>query len=174
MQEFINSNPEANPLALKLTRELSLHASTPQRTHESNMITTLSQLTSLAESGHRLDAVRLEKNYRPTQSAFALIKAAHKGLSFETYEMILQSSWGKFQIMGDNLYLLGLKVSVIQYCTDDAMQEIYYIKYCASRNIAYTLHEVLADREKLNNYSRRYNGSVKYADRLLSLYEANK
>lgn len=139
------------------------------------MITTLSQLTAIVESNEINCAVRIEPAYRPDLTvALPLIRKHHPGrLSHATYEMILRCSWGRFQIMGDNLYKLGLKVSVIEYCNDADMQEIFYYRYCESRKIAYTLEEVLSDRKKLENYAWRYNGSRAYANRLQSVYDAN-
>ncbi len=174
MQTLSELNSDAHPLTLKLTQWGMSTPSNNPPIPESKTITTLSQLTQIVESGGRLDAVRLEKNYHPDTKAFALIKKYHPGLSFETYEMMLQSSWGKFQIMGDNLYLLGLSDTLLEYCGSNLMQEIFYSKYCVSRNIAYTLDEVLKDSAKLEHYALRYNGSKKYANTLMAAYNKSK
>lgn len=135
------------------------------------MITTLSQLIAQVESNSRLDAVRFEPAYHPDKRAFALAQKAWPGLSYNTYEVMLACSWGEFQIMGDNLYLLGLDCSLPKFCADADMQCLYFKRFCASRNIDYTLAEIFGDRTKLQNFAHRYNGDpIAYSTRMLNVY----
>lgn len=138
------------------------------------MITDISQLVAQAESSGRISAIRHEPAYRPDERAFKLAKIYHPGLSRTTYAMLLASSWGLYQIMGDNLFLLGLKVSLLDYWKDADMQAVFFHKYCASRNIAFTLEEILTDLDRRRLFARKYNGSYEYAIRLMQVYEQNK
>lgn len=137
------------------------------------MISSISQLVAQVESGGNQWAVRFEPSYHPDAKAFLNARVAMPGLSFVTYETLLACSWGQFQIMGDNLYMLGLKVSLQEYCSDPAMQEMFFLRFCAQRNIAYTLDEILNDDAKRQDFAHHYNGNtIGYSTRMLSVYHA--
>lgn len=112
------------------------------------MITTLSQLIAKSESNSTISAVRFEPAYHPDTRAFSLAQKAMPGLSYATYEMFLACSFGLYQIMGDNLYLLGLDKPLSVYWNDADMQADFFNRFCTQRRIAYSLTEVINDPVK--------------------------
>ena len=140
------------------------------------MITTLSQLIAKCESNATISAVRFEPAYHPDTRAFALAQRFNPGLSYATYEMFLACSFGLYQIMGDNLYLLGLDQPFSVFWNEADMQTDYFNRFCMQRNIAYSLDDVINNTQKGMDFSHHYNGdrTGKYYARLLSIYNASK
>ena len=139
------------------------------------MITTLSQLIALVESNNHSNAVRYEELYSPDYRAHALVRVYQSGLSDSTYRILLASSWGKYQIMGDQLYLLGLKTDIRTFWSDEAAQDDFFNRFIFARNIAYTLDQVINDEECRTNFAHHYNGNaIVYGARMLQVYEVNK
>lgn len=134
------------------------------------MIQTISELIAQAESNNRLSALRFEPSYHPTEYAYPKITKYHPGLSKSTYDTILASSWGKYQIMGDNLYMLGLRSTILDFWQDETLQDQYFNGFIKSREIDFTLEEILNDKEKRDKFSHRYNGSTVYGERLVGIY----
>lgn len=141
------------------------------------MISSISQLIALVESNGDINALRFEPAYHPDKRAYPLIRQFHPGLSLVTYDTILATSWGHYQIMGDNLYMLGLRSPILDYWKDADLQAVFFNRFCVQRNISYTLDEVLNNAEKRADFAHHYNGGGNipgYSARLLSVYEENK
>jgi len=138
------------------------------------MIATLQDLVSAVESSNNPKIWRFEPNYKPSQSGLSNIKKYYKGLSNATYNIVLASSWGLYQIMGDNLYNMGLQVSIMDYLDDVNLQGEYYKKYVTSRNIDYSLAEIISNPASRDNFSLRYNGSIGYGVVLVDTYNRLK
>lgn len=138
------------------------------------MITTLSQLVARVESSGRPGALRLEPLYKPSQAALAICARYNPGLSLATREMICRTSWGLYQVMGDNLYLQGLETSILDFWKDEGAQLGAFKRYVVRRGIDYTLDEILTDKKKREHFALRYNGSIKYAARLIEIYNSLK
>lgn len=135
------------------------------------MITNISQLIAQVESNGNINALRFEPAYHPDPRAFLPARTALPGMSFQTYETILATSWGLYQIMGDNLYLLGLKVPILEYWKDPDLQAVYFNRFCVGRNISYSLDEVLNDDKKRQDFAHHYNGNtIGYSTRMLKVY----
>lgn len=135
------------------------------------MITTLSQLIAQTESANKVDALRLEPAYHPSAANIQRCLAAHKKqISLSTAEMICRTSWGLYQIMGDNIYSMGFTAPILEYWKDPEIQLDFFKRYCLRANIDYTLAEVLNEKNKRDNFAKRYNGSLIYSDRLLKIY----
>jgi hypothetical protein len=137
------------------------------------MITTLSELIARVESAGNLFAVRLEPKYNPAQSN-ALKCAGVNRCTYPTAEMLCRCSWGLYQIMGDNLYSLGLDVPISRYWNDAEMQADYFAKFLEAKKINFTLDQILNDKDTRERFALKYNGSLLYADRLINVYNQAK
>jgi hypothetical protein len=137
------------------------------------MITTLSELIAQTESANKPFALRFEPHYQPSQ-ANVLKCAAMNQCTYPTAEMICRCSWGLFQIMGDNLYSLGLDMSISQYWTDTDIQATYFHRFLAAKKIDFELDEILADKSVRERFASKYNGSLLYAERLMNIYNQYK
>ena len=139
------------------------------------MITTLFQLVAQVESNNQSNAVRFEPGWVPSATGVAACIKAYSPayMNQTTAKTLCAMSWGKVQIMGSNLYDLGLSVALFDYVKSDALQEQFFNKFCVSRKIAYTLAEVLDDGVKLRDFARKYNGAATvYGDKLIQAYIA--
>jgi hypothetical protein len=137
------------------------------------MITTLSELVAQLESANKSFALRFEPHYQPSQ-ANVLKCAGLNGCNYSTAEMICRCSWGLFQIMGDNLYSLGLDVPISQYWINTDLQASYFHRFLAAKKIDFELDEILADKSVRERFALKYNGSLLYAERLMNIYNQYK
>ena len=138
------------------------------------MTITLSRLVAQVESDNQPQATRYEPGFAKyvTQRSIDAIKRAYKPayMNDTTAKTLLMFSWGRHQIMGENLYVLGLQVPLHVYQADDAQQESMFRAYCDSRNIAFSIFDLIGDENKRKTFARKYNGSELYADRLMNVY----
>lgn len=81
-----------------------------------------------------------------------------------TARMIAYTSFGLYQIMGFNLYTLGLNVDIGDYLGDAVLQSQLFAEFLALKGINFTLQELLTDPVKMSKFATTYNGSIKYAD----------
>lgn len=138
-------------------------------------ITSLSELVAQVESNSKLSALRFEPAYHPDTRAVLLARQFWPGLSVMTYETVLASSWGMFQIMGDNIYMLGFDRPLLDYWQSSELQIKYFHLFCASRHIDYSLDDILNDANKRADFAHHYNGNpIGYGNRLLQVYEQGK
>lgn len=144
------------------------------------MIETLSQLVACVESNNVPWAMRHEPGYARyvTPAIVDKIKRAHRPafMNTDTAEVIGRTSFGLYQIMGGNLYDLGLPLPISAFMADKALQLQYFDKYCASRKIGqYTLTDILTDKKKREDFARKYNGDgPTYGARLLTVYNQSQ
>lgn len=137
------------------------------------MITTLSQLIAQTESATDITALRLEPAYSPSAANIEKCLNGHKRqISRSTAEMICRTSWGLYQIMGDNIYALGFTGRILDYWVSPEIQLDFFNRYCLGRNIDYTLSEILNEKTKRDIFAKKYNGSVIYGDRLVNIYNS--
>lgn len=140
------------------------------------MITTLSQLAAQVESGNNPGALRFEPAFRPSAEAIINCKKAN-ACSNATALVLCAMSFGKYQIMGENLWgLLGYTVDAAHYLNNEDLQDSSYWNFCQRKGIGFSLIEVLHDPAKRLQYARLYNGPgnpVAYGDRMLSEYKAS-
>lgn len=133
------------------------------------MITTLSQLVAQIESGNCAWAIRIEPGFKPSQRAIDNCIAAHKPayMNRATAEMICRSSWGTYQIMGENLYTIcKVNTPIAHFMAADALQLKAYNAHNVYKGIDFTLEEVKRDEGKRISFARRYNGSAAYAAKM--------
>lgn len=130
---------------------------------------TISELIAKVESNNVQWAMRYEAHFKPSVAAINNCIAAHRPafMSRSTAEMICKTSWGKYQIMGENLYTIcGLKDSVNLYMSDADLQEETFFRFLEKRDINYTVEQILEDAGKMSKFARRYNGSTTYVKTL--------
>lgn len=136
--------------------------------------TSLSELVSLAESANNPQAIRYEQYFKPSIVAITNCKKYNGNtLSFSTANMLCKTSFGLFQIMGENIYgPLKYQKSVFDFVQSETDQLELFIRFIRWRGINYTLEEILHDPEKRERFSRRYNGdAVTYSKHLIDVYK---
>ena len=137
------------------------------------MIILLSDVVAHAESAGNRNAVRFEPVvFRKQKASFTL---AHfitgTALSGDTARALGACSWGKFQIMGYNIYgVCGYQKTLAEYLVSDTDQLNTFIKFIAPRNNI-LFEKMLSNVADLNEFSRHYNGSVAYAETLKQSYQ---
>lgn len=137
------------------------------------MITTLSQLIAQTESAGKISALRFEPKFKPSQTN-VLKCAGFNKVSVQTAEVICASSWGLYQLMGENLYSFGYQGTILDFWKNPDLQLDYFNLHNKLRYIDFTLDEVITDPVKRTKFATRYNGSAMYADRMLSIYNQLK
>lgn len=145
----------------------------------------LFSILALVESDYEMEAIRFEKSF------FDKIKDDDKVLrkmnfsiyvSKDTNKMLLATSYGYIQILGYNLVLRELlfpselitPIGFIEEASNPARQYIYLEDFLNRNgfkaNEIITAIEERAKTKELLRFSRLWNGSVKYADTLLSRF----
>ena len=76
-----------------------------------------------------------------------------------TAKMIYNTSWGLYQIMGFNLYSMGLKTNVIAYCAEKSIQTIYFIQFLSENNINFKIQDMLQNNNLMASFIKTYNGN---------------
>lgn len=137
---------------------------------------TLEDIISDIESAGNRFAMRFEPHvYERTQTstryeaAVNLAKARNK-CSRSTACVIVSMSWGKFQIMGFNLYDpdgLNYPNSVGEYMSSDMDQAATFRTFCQARNIYFSPGDLLDEALALR-FARVYNGADEYAKKIAS------
>jgi len=115
--------------------------------------------------------MRFEPNFKPSQLAIDNCIKAHKPayMNRSTAEMICKTSWGTYQIMGENVFTICKhQFSIAEFLKFPDVQEMAYHAHNRAKGIDFTLAEVKGDVDKRNLFARRYNGSVKYAATLMA------
>lgn len=125
------------------------------------MITTLSQLIAQVETGNNPWAMRYEPAFTVEASAISsAVKAIHPDCSFWTARVILCTSWGKYQIMGENLYAQGLTGWPGEFLADDAHQDMAFLAYVQQNKINLGIDALFhsGDDANIELFARRWNG----------------
>ena len=130
------------------------------------MITTISELGAKVESNGIPYAMPFEPKFTVSPQAVNNCIRAFKPLQISraTAEMICRTSWGRYQIMGENLYTIcGLQCNVNEFMNSDLLQLDCFHTFIDKRGIYFTLEDIRQDPGKMNLFARRYNGSSEYA-----------
>ncbi len=137
------------------------------------MVTLESIISDIESAGNRY-AMRFEPHvYERTQittrydAAVNAAKARNK-CSLETARVIVATSWGKFQVMGFNLYDpngLNYPGFVGAYTNSDTDQVATFKTFCQAKNIYFTPSDLLDDALALR-FARVYNGADEYAKKI--------
>ncbi len=140
-----------------------------------NPIQTLDQLIAKAESGNNQFATRIELLHWPRNDLIDRMTRVAK-CSKNTSRALCRTSFGLFQIMGDQLMNLGLDISPIEYCASVAKQLEYFKKYCVANHCEYTLGDIINVESDRLDFAKKYNGPGNvdaYAARLIAVYNGH-
>lgn len=139
-------------------------------------ITEIHELIARVESANNQYAMRYEPAFIPSEKAVKQCAALQGSyISMSTAKIICCTSWGMFQIMGENLYgLLNVKYPVGKFLCYPELQKKAFYSFLEVRKINYSLQELMNDSEKLDKFSVTYNGSKIYGQRLKGIYDASR
>lgn len=119
---------------------------------------TLEQVIAHVESRGNLGALRFEPSWQ-VQSASARLCAVANKCSFHTAIQLCKFSFGQYQIMGSNLYDMGMTSSIAYFLNDYQTQDEMFDEFIKDRHINYTLDQVLNDPECGHSFALHYNGN---------------
>jgi hypothetical protein len=138
------------------------------------MITQVNQLISMVESSNNLYAVRFEPTHVPASEFVSRMQAVCV-CSPDTAKVLCQTSWGLYQIMGDELMAKGLSISPIAYCQQPVTQGHLFQQVLKEKGLdAITLDQLATDQDIRLQFAKAYNGPGNmfvYAARLLQTYQ---
>lgn len=129
------------------------------------------------ESGHNTAAIRFEPALfaRPLTTAALVIvqrimRANNCGAT--TAHMIYSTSWGEFQILGENLYsVCDWRGTISRYLANtDDVQSDSLGAFLMAKRLDFTAADLLGDDAKLTQFVTGYNGpgnTAQYSARLL-------
>ena len=138
-----------------------------------SQIILLSDCVAYVESRNNPLAMRYEPTYQfnPANIDKAIAHATGGWIDTDTAAMILSTSWGAYQIMGDNLYTLGYQGTIAEFLTTEALQLDYFNRFIQSIGFSNAAFSSM-DGQELDNFAMRYNGSPVYANSLQKAYQA--
>lgn len=117
-------------------------------------------LISALESDNNQYAMRVEPAYSPSSSNIFNYAIRHS-VSQHTAAICLSSSWGLFQIMGENLYNEGLQISLPHYCCLPDLQKQYFQIYLKKNNLfelTQNFSEFISNTQSVEIFAKAYNG----------------
>ena len=125
----------------------------------------LSDVVAQVESGGCLDAIRYEPTYTPSENAVnnAIKYASGCWISATTAKMLCMTSWGKYQIMGSNLYgVMSYQKTLVNFLRSTYDQYAIFNEFIAKGG--FTDQPINGmDSAELNRFALYYNGSIIYA-----------
>lgn len=129
---------------------------------------TISQLVAHVESGNVKHAMRFEPGWKHDNNIITLVRQAHAPayMNTTTAKNIMATSYGLYQVMGENIYRLGYKKPINEFMNSESDQLAIFKKFLEWRNINFTVEQLFCDNEKLRLFARRYNGSYAYTETL--------
>jgi hypothetical protein len=135
----------------------------------------VADIISTIESNGNLGAMRFEPGVYAKIGdkayAYALSHASSLNkCNLNTAEMICCTSWGKFQMMGFNLYgtQFGYPNSIAEYLASEEQQEAMFAKYVCAKGIEYSINDLATVPQYREAFALRYNGALSYADKILA------
>ena len=73
--------------------------------------------------------------------------------------MIACTSWGRYQLLGENIYsVCQCNADIFVFVTQPGVQLLCFQRFLAARGIAFSIEEILMDRTKREQFIARYNG----------------
>ena len=119
----------------------------------------LADIVSMVESRNNKYALRYEPAWRTPQSLGPQI-SKYNTCTLPTALEIGRLSWGAFQVMGSNLYYMGLDCSIGEFLSNLDKQKEMFVVFCQRRQIEFTLDEILDDDDKGHLFALHYNGAA--------------
>lgn len=101
----------------------------------------------------------------PVRSAILAAIASLHDCSHDTARMIACTSWGRYQILGENLYDRGLvNVTVFAYVADPKLERLAFDAFLIRKEIGFALQDIIDDETKRAKFIAAYNGPAGVAD----------
>lgn len=136
---------------------------------------TLARVISQIESSNNPRALRFEPAVYSGLKANHLITDAENSImsihdcTRETAEIIYSTSFGLYQIMGFNLWgELDYTQTLFNYVADENAQYDMFCEFLQRKQIAFDLSDLLKNKSNLDRFAILYNGSLSYADAIIS------
>lgn len=84
--------------------------------------------------------------------------------TYHTAAVILSTSYGLFQIMGENIYAEnGYDKTIFDYCIDIGAQLKMFNDFVIARRINYSVHDLLIESNR-KTFAEHYNGPANIED----------
>lgn len=131
----------------------------------------LMRIEAMVESSNNQWATRFEPTVyqRITNQGYTpLLTTIQKvnGCSGGTARQIYSTSYGKYQMMGFNLYGLGWQKTTGEFMADTDSQDLFFALFLQDNKINFTWAQMKADQALLDTFSIHYNGSTAYSARV--------
>ena len=121
----------------------------------------LAQIIAILESSGNPLAMRYEPEYVPSGASIVVYSQIAQ-VSTDTARVCLATSWGLYQIMGQNLIGLGVDVSFPAYCMSIYLQHKSFADFLAHNGLAkyaaMPLADFLSDDSAVLDFATIYNG----------------
>ena len=136
----------------------------------------LSSIIAHVESGGSGDtrAIRFEPGVYsgwPFDAAMSRARAAN-ACSQDTARAVCAISWGRFQILGYNLYLDGYSGSIVDFASDIAAQVTALDDFLTKRSINWNWVDLAADQGIAQRFVQVYNGPAGWPDYWTKMQQA--
>lgn len=139
----------------------------------------LARIIAQVESSQFPFAIRYEPGIKSFQPE--LLRLIYKGNRLAdadkfgysaTARVIYATSYGKFQVMGYELYQLGFTGAVGEYLGNEEEQERMFSMFLNAKRINSAWESLKANQPALTQFALKYNGSDQYANRMLGAAKA--
>ena len=101
----------------------------------------------------------------PVRSAILTSISGLHDCSHDTAHMIACTSWGRYQILGENLYERGLvNVTVFAYVADPKLERLAFDAFLIRKEIGFALQDIIDDETKRAKFIAAYNGPAGVSD----------
>ena len=119
----------------------------------------LSEVVAQVESSGNPLAMRYEPAWNPQNEMNAQHYATGGWIDEPTAAMICKTSWGKYQIMGDNLYgALGYGGTIVEFLNNPLCQLRYFQAFLRMIGFSDTEFSLMTEAEKVA-FGAAYNGN---------------
>jgi hypothetical protein len=121
----------------------------------------LARILAEVESSNRLNAIRFEPTQlRVERSTDLLFRITDlNGCDDATAKMIAATSWGRYQLMGFNLYTESApEFSIVQFLTNSVLQNEMLDEFLTANKINWTWADLSTKSGLLTEFATRYNG----------------
>ena len=131
----------------------------------------LSEVVAQLESSNNLLSMRYEPAWPPQHDQSAASYATGGWIDEVTAAMICKTSWGKYQIMGDNLYgALGYDGTIVEFLNSPLRQLRYFQAFLRTIGFADVVFNAMSEADKVA-FGAAYNGNGPvYAQALNNAY----
>ena len=129
-------------------------------------MTELADVIAQVESNDNPQTLRYEPDLmaqwaamNPVRSAILASISGLHDCSHDTARMIACTSWGRYQLLGENIYsVCQCNADIFVFVTQPGVQLLCFQRFLAARGIAFSIEEILMDRTKREQFIARYNG----------------